>query len=185
MTATPLAPTMIAKELPAFRLAGVDGRIYEDTDFEQVVVVLVQACNHCPYVQAWEDRLRKISRSHEKKDVAVVALCSNDPLVSPEDTFELMVQRANQLGLEYIYLYDSDQSLARSLGATRTPEVFLFDRERSLKYHGAIDDNRDEAEVASHYLEDALNAVLAGRSPKIDDTSPVGCTVKWREDPAT
>jgi hypothetical protein len=78
------------------------------------------------------------------------------------------------------YLHDEEQSLARALGSERTPEVFVFDAERRLRYHGAVDDNRDDRDVSVHYLRDALDAVLAGREPAITETPPVGCTVKWR-----
>jgi len=77
-------------------------------------------------------------------------------------------------------LYDADQSFARALGAERTPEVFVFDRDRRLVYHGAIDDNRDETAVTTRYLRDALDGVLAGDEPPVAESAPVGCTVKWR-----
>ena len=90
-----------------------------------------------------------------------------------------MVKRAESQGFDFDYLSDADQSVARALGSERTPEVFLFDGERSLVYHGAIDDSRDESAVSQHYLRDALDAVLAGDEPAVADTEPVGCTVKW------
>jgi hypothetical protein len=91
-----------------------------------------------------------------------------------------MAARAEREGFNFDYLYDEDQSLARALGAERTPEVFLFDRDRRLVYHGAIDDNRDEDGVTQNFLRDALDAVLAGETPTTTDTPAVGCTVKWR-----
>jgi peroxiredoxin len=91
-----------------------------------------------------------------------------------------MERRAEGQGFNFDYLYDEDQSVARALGSERTPEVFLFDRDRRLVYHGAIDDSRDERAVEQQYLRDALDAVLAGREPAVAETPPTGCSVKWR-----
>jgi hypothetical protein len=90
------------------------------------------------------------------------------------------VKHALEAGYSFDYLYDESQEVARALGSERTPEVFVFDAERRLVYHGLVDDNREEAEVTRHYLRDALDAVLAGEAPEVVDTPPVGCTVKWR-----
>jgi hypothetical protein len=91
-----------------------------------------------------------------------------------------MKERARDEGFAFDYLYDEEQTLARALGSERTPEVFVFDRDRRLRYHGAIDDNRDETAVTRHYLREALDAVLEGLDPPVAETPPVGCTVKWR-----
>ena len=91
-----------------------------------------------------------------------------------------MIRRAEREGFNFDYLHDADQAIARALGSERTPEVFVFDGERRLAYHGAIDDSRDQEGVTRHYLRDALDAVLDGRSPGVAETPAVGCTVKWR-----
>jgi hypothetical protein len=91
-----------------------------------------------------------------------------------------MQQRAEQQGFNFDYLYDEAQSALRAYGAERTPEVFLFDSDRKLVYHGAIDDSRDETQVSERYLRDAIETVLAGQEPAVSETPPVGCTVKWR-----
>jgi len=91
-----------------------------------------------------------------------------------------MKKRAERERFNFDYLHDEDQSFARVLGAERTPEVFLFDRDRRLVYHGAIDDNRDQTAVTTRYLRGALDAVLAGDQPPVGETTPVGCTVKWK-----
>ena len=90
-----------------------------------------------------------------------------------------MTARAAERGFNFDYLHDPEQTLAHALGAERTPEVFVFDRDRRLVYHGAIDDNRDETAVTQRYLRDALDAALAGESPAQAETPAVGCTVKW------
>ena len=167
---------------PDFALSGVDGRTHSLADYADAeVLVLVQSCNHCPYVLAWEDRLNAIQREYTDRGVAIVAICSNDATTHPGDSFENMVEHAREKDFAIDYLHDEDQALARALGSERTPEVFVFDVERRLRYHGAIDDDRDEHAVAAHFLRDALDAVLAGGEPEVTDTPAVGCTVKWRE----
>jgi peroxiredoxin len=166
---------------PSFRLAGADGAEHALEDYDgAAVLVLVQSCNHCPYVQAWEGRLKSIQADYGDRGVRIVAINSNDSDRYPEDSFEEMKKRAEHEGFNFDYLRDDDQSVARALGAERTPEVFAFDGERRLFYHGAIDDSRNEPEVSSHYLREALDAVLAGNEPPIADTHAVGCSVKWR-----
>jgi peroxiredoxin len=173
--------TSLGAEAPPFDLPGVDGQnhtlgSYADTD----VLVLVQSCNHCPYVQAWEGRLSAIASDYADRGVGVVAVNSNDADSHPEDSFDEMQKRSREQGFTFDYLYDEPQAVAQALGAERTPEVFVYDRDRRLRYHGAIDDNRDETGVSQQYLRDALDAVLAGSEPAVAETPPVGCTVKWR-----
>jgi peroxiredoxin len=166
---------------PDFELPGVDGRDHTLAEYADAdVLVLVQSCNHCPYVQAWEGRISAIQRDYADRGVRLVAINSNDARSYPEDSFEEMVERSKQEEFAFDYLYDEDQAIARGLGSQRTPEVFLFDRDRRLVYHGAIDDSRDDTAVGAHYLRDALDAVLAGAQPEVTDTPPVGCTVKWK-----
>ncbi len=173
----------IGSPAPAFDLPGVDGRRHTLAEYsDREALVLVQSCNHCPYVQAWEGRLNAVARDYADRRVAVVAICSNDAVAFPEDAFPEMVTRAADNQFAFDYLHDEDQGLARALGATRTPEVFVFDRSRALVYHGAIDDSRDDEDaVTQPYLRRALDAVLDGAAPEIADTQPVGCSVKWRK----
>jgi peroxiredoxin len=166
---------------PSFRLRGVDGAEHSLDDYgDAEVLVLVQSCNHCPYVQAWEGRLKAIQADYADKAVRIVAINSNDADRYPEDSFEQMERRAKREGFNFDYLWDEDQEVARALGSERTPEVFAFDRDRKLVYHGAIDDSRNEIDVSVHYLREAIDAVLQGNEPPLADTHSVGCSVKWR-----
>ena len=166
---------------PAFSLPGTDGRSHALADYEDAaVLVLIQTCNHCPYAQAWEARIGAIQSDYADRGVRVVAINSNDAASHPEDSFPEMVARAAARGYTFDYLYDEEQLVARALGSERTPEVFVFDAGRELVYHGAVDDNRDDEAVETHYLRDALDAALAGRAPLVSETPAVGCTVKWR-----
>jgi len=166
---------------PSFRMQGIDGAEHTLESYADVdVLLLVQSCNHCPYVQAWEGRMKAIQADYADRGVRLVALNSNDAGRYPEDSFDEMRRRADGQGFNFDYLWDEDQSVARALGAERTPEVFVFDRDRRLAYHGAIDDSRDEGGVSHRYLRDALDAVLEGREPSVAETPPSGCSVKWR-----
>jgi peroxiredoxin len=171
----------LGTEAPQFDLPGVDGQSHSlDSYADADVLVLVQSCNHCPYVQAWEDRLSAIARDYSERGVRVVAVNSNDAEHYPEDSFEEMQKRASARGFAFDYLYDEPQAVARELSSERTPEVFVYDRDRRLVYHGAIDDSRDETAVTQEYLRDALDAVLEGQEPALTETPPVGCTLKWK-----
>jgi peroxiredoxin len=171
----------LGTQAPQFDLPGVDGQNHSlDSYGDAEALVLIQSCNHCPYVQAWEERMSAIAREYADRGVRVVAVNSNDAERYPEDSFEEMRRRASARGFTFDYLYDEPQDIARELGSERTPEVFVFDRDRRLVYHGAIDDSRDDRAVSQHYLRDALDAVLAGDDPPVSETPAVGCTLKWR-----
>jgi peroxiredoxin len=166
---------------PSFSLPGVDGADHSlDSYGEADLLVLVQSCNHCPYVQAWEGRMIAIADDYRGRGVRLVAVSSNDARGYPEDSFPEMKSRAQRQGFTFDYLYDETQELARALAAQRTPEVFVFDGDRRLRYHGAIDDSRDDRGVSEHWLRDALDELLDGRDPSPAETQPVGCSVKYR-----
>lgn len=172
---------MSVVKAPTFDLPGVDGRTHSLEEYADApVLVLVQSCNHCPYVLAWEGRINALQREYADRGVRIVAISSNDAEAYPADSFERMVEHARDAGYVIDYLYDESQDVARALGSERTPECFVYDAERRLVYHGAVDDNRDERDVTEHYLRDAIEAALAGGTPPVTDTPAVGCTVKWR-----
>jgi peroxiredoxin len=170
-----------AMKAPSFELPGTDGRTHTLEEYEDApLLALVQSCNHCPWVQAWESRMVDLQREYGPRGFRLVAISSNDVEHYPEDSLEEMTKRAAAQGFNFDYLYDESQQIARTLGSERTPEVFLFDRDRELAYHGAIDDNRDETAVTRHHLRDAIEALLAGREPDVRDTPAAGCSVKYR-----
>jgi peroxiredoxin len=166
----------------AFELPGVDGENYSLVQISagKKATVVVFTCNHCPYVLAWMDRLIATAKDYAVQDVAFVGINANDPNKYPVDSFEGMQKFAQEYALPYPYLHDETQEVATSYGAERTPEVFLFDADQRLRYHGAPDDNYDETQASVRYLRDALDAVLAGREPPVSETPPVGCTIKWK-----
>ena len=166
---------------PAFALPGVDGRTHRLDDFtEHEVLVIIFSCNHCPYVQAYEDRLIAVQRDYAARGVQVIAINPNDDAGYPEDGFGKMVERAKGKHFNFPYLRDASQEVAKAYGATHTPQLFVFDRGRRLAYTGKIDDNwqRPEA-VRRHYLRDTLDALLRGSAPSEPATHAIGCTIKW------
>ena len=171
----------LATEAPPFDLPGVDGRNHTLEEYADApILAVVWSCNHCPYVIAWEGRMKALQDEYGDRGFRLVAINSNDAENYPADSFEAMQERARDEGFTFDYLYDEDQSVARQYGPERTPEAFLFDRNRRLVYHGAIDDNREESEVGERYVRDAIEALLEDRDPPVSETPPVGCSVKWK-----
>ncbi len=173
----------IGQKGPNFRgLLDVSGRKYGLSDFSaKKIVVVIFSCNHCPTVVAYEDRMVQIQRDYAGKGVGLVAINPNDDKKYPEDSYQEMVKRARAKGFNFPYLRDEAQEVARSYGAQRTPEVYVLDSERRLRYHGRIDDNVNDAKsVKSHDLRKALDALLAGKEVPVAETTAVGCTIKWR-----
>jgi len=175
-----VAAVEIGEKGPDFTLAGTDGRVYNLATFKDAkAVVVVFTCNHCPVAKAYEDRLIELAKTYGERGVAVVAINANDPKIIPEDSFENMVKRANAKDYPHPYLYDADQSVAKAYGATCTPHVFVLDQERKLAYVGAVDDNNDARRVQTHWLKNALDALLKGETPEIQVTRQRGCSIKW------
>ena len=166
-----------------FTLIGTDSVKHSLNHYPGKYAVVIFSCNHCPYVRAWEDRMVRIQTDYVGKGVQLIAINSNDAEGYPEDSFENMKLRAKEKHFNFPYLRDEEQKVARLYGAQRTPEVFLFDHESTLRYHGAIDDNYDDPNaVKRHYLRNALDALVGGTKASIPETQPVGCTIKWKPD---
>lgn len=184
------APTAVTKKLaigdvlPAsdVEMKNVDGKMVTIASVKgEKGTLVVFTCNHCPFAKAWEDRITALGNEFKAKGIGSIAINANDPKNMPADGFAAMVKRAKKLGLEFPYAVDATSDLARTYGATKTPEVFLFDGENKLVYHGAVDDNsRDPAGVESHYLKDALTALAGGEPIEMTSTKAVGCSIKLR-----
>jgi len=172
----------IGDPAPAFSLPGTDGLTHSlDRLSDKPVLVVVFSCNHCPYVQAYEDRLVAVQRDYAGRGVQLIAINSNDDVHYPEDSFERMAERAKVRGFNFLYLRDASQEVARAYGATHTPQLFVFDRDRKLRYTGKIDDNwQNPQTVTRRFLRDAIDALLAGRAPAEPQTHAIGCTIKWK-----
>lgn len=176
-------PLSLGAAAPNFNLPGTDGKQYSLASFSHKKVLLVIfSCNHCPYVQACENRIIAIQKDYKEQGLQVVAINSNDAGQYPEDSFEEMKKRHTFKSFNFHYLYDESQEIAKAYGASHTPELFLFNESRTLVYYGKIDDNwQDESRVITRYLRDALDEVFAGKPVSVPETFAIGCTIKWKQ----
>ena len=139
-------------------------------------------CNHCPWVKRWQSRIATIGNAARQRGIGVVAINSNDPEAYPEDSFDGMKTRAKAVGYKFPYVVDETSDLARAFGASKTPEAFLFDASGKLVYHGAIDDNAQDAKAVEHrWLQDAVVAVQGSKPVAVAETKAMGCGIKARE----
>jgi peroxiredoxin len=163
------------------KLEGTDGRRHSLTDLrDKEIVVVVFTCNSCPVAAAYEQRLKAFAARYTQGPQARVALVAINVNTATEDALPAMRQRAEKQRLNYPYLYDPTQQIARRYGAVFTPEVFVLDKERRLVYTGAIDDRAPPGQPTRHYLIDAVEALLAGQPVAVSETSAAaGCRIKY------
>ncbi len=173
---------LLGSKAPKFNLPATDGKTYSLNTFaDKKYLIVIFSCNHCPYVQAYEDRIISIQNDY-REHLYIAAVSSNETVNYPEDSFEKMIERAELKKFNFPYLFDETQEVAKQYGATHTPEIFLFDEERKLAFHGKIDDNwQDPANVKSKYLRNALDELIAGKKISVPETFTIGCTIKWRK----
>ncbi|MFH1534176.1 MAG: thioredoxin family protein [Nitrospirota bacterium] len=154
---------------PDFSLKGVDDQMHGLSDFSDAeVLVVVFMCNHCPYVQAIWDRLVVLQAKFEDRNVRFVGINPNYHPDYPEDSLEKMKEYYGEYEMNFPYLIDESQKVARAYGAQCTPDIFVYDRERKLQYHGRVD-------------EHAIEALLRGDVPSEDQNPSMGCSIKWRD----
>jgi peroxiredoxin len=166
-----------------FKLKNFDGKMVALSDYkDHKGVILIFDCNTCPYSKAYNDRIIALNKAYAKKGFPVVTINSND---GPGDRLEDMVSRAKGKKYEFPYLLDETQSVARSFGATNTPHVFVLRRQQDafvVAYIGAIDNNpRNASQADKKYVEEAVNAILAGERVPTEKTKAVGCGIRWKE----
>jgi peroxiredoxin len=181
----------IGAAAPDFKLPGVDGKDYSLKDFAGARLLLVVfTCNHCPTAQAYEKRIAQLHADYKDKGVTLVAISPNDPkavrldelgYTDLGDSFEDMKLRAKDQKFAFPYLYDGDkQEVSKAYGVLATPQVYLFDRDRKLRYVGRIDDSEVKT-VTSHDARNALDALLAGKPVPVETTRVFGCSTKWAD----
>lgn len=167
-----------------FNLKNVDGKMVSLDQYPDAKgFIVIFTCNHCPYSIAYEDRIIALDKEFAPKGYPVIAINPNDPEVQPQDSFAEMQKRAKNKKFTFPYLYDQTQEIAKAYGATRTPHVFILDKEDSnlkVAYIGAIDDSaRDADNVESAYVSNAVHAVMKSADPDPDFTKAIGCSIKW------
>ncbi len=169
----------IGDKAPAWKdLPGVDGEKHSLADLDAELVAVVFTCNSCPVATDYEDRIIALAKKHaaDTKKFALVAINVNRVA---EDSLPKMKERAEQKGFPFAYLFDESQQIAKDYGAAFTPEFFLLDKDRRVVYMGGMDDNSNPAQVKSHYLESAIEAVSAGKKPAVQETVAIGCRVRY------
>lgn len=168
---------------PNFDLMGVDGNRYSLDDFPDAKGYIVTfTCNHCPFSVMYEDRLIELHNKYAPQGYPVIAINPNDPEVQPADSYDNMIERAEEKAFPFVYLLDEGQKIYPQYGAERTPHVFLLDKTHKVRYIGAIDDNvRDASAVTQRYVENAIAAIERGEEPEPNFTKAVGCTIKTKD----
>ena len=176
-------PGELGSPCPDFQSPGTDGNLYRLKDFSGSKALLVMfICNHCPYVQAVEDRLLGLSRELLLRGAQIVAISSNDAVKYPADSFENMKKRAIEKKYPFPYLFDETQNVAREFAAVCTPDFFVYDENLKLAYRGRLDDSwKNPAEVSRQELRHAMMELLAGREAPLSQYPSMGCSIKWKE----
>lgn len=171
----------LGSECPDFQLTSVDNQLVRLRDFHKVKALVVMfICNHCPYVQAIEDRIIQLAKDFTPKGVQFLGICSNDPAEYPEDAPAQLLKRWQEKDYGFPYLVDETQSVAKAFGAVCTPDLFLYDSALHLRYRGRFDDSwRDPKNVNKKELREAIAALLEGRS-YMNQHPSMGCSIKWK-----
>ena len=188
------APTLtIGTPAPDFKLPGVDGKTHTLQEYAKAPILAVLfTCNHCPTAQAYEDRVIQLVKDYGDKGMQLVAISSNDPsairldelgYTDLSDTYEEMKTRATEKNYNFPYLYDGDtQAVANAYGPVATPHLFIFDKERKLRYAGRIDDVEKPSGTPKNLdARNAIEAMLAGKPVPVPKTKTFGCSMKWAE----
>lgn len=178
----------VGDKAPAFELKNIDGEMYSFSNIKDANgnapkgFVVTFTCNTCPYAVMYEDRLIDLHNKLAPQGYPVVAIQPNDPELKEGDSFTAMQERAADKDFPFLYLMDEGQAIYPQYGASRTPEIYLIDADLTLRYHGAIDDNaQDASAVTVNYVENAVAAIENGQEPDPADVKAIGCTIKAKK----
>ena len=164
-------------------LKNIDGEILSYSNYADAKgFIVIFTCNTCPFSVANEDRIIALDAKYKNVGYPVIAINPNNPVSQPGDSFEAMKQRAKEKGFTFPYLVDEGQKVYPMYGATKTPHVYLLQKTpkgNEIKYIGAIDDNsRNASAVKVKYLENAVDALLSGKTIEVTETKAIGCSIK-------
>lgn len=175
-----LGSTLPLGEIKMLDISGDQVSLEEALGPEGLLVIF--SCNTCPWVLAWEDRYVTLAEKYQPQGIGMIALNPNEDYRDDEDSYQAMQDHARKKGYNFYYAIDQDSQLARAFGASRTPHIFLFDKNKKLIYRGAIDDNARHPEKVKHsYLVEALDACLEGKAVQTTSTKALGCTIKFKD----
>ncbi len=183
MVMTPSQDLPLGTKAPAFELpdpAGARHRLADAGGSKGVVVIFM--CNHCPFVKLIREKLSEVARTYQAKGIAFFGINSNDAQKYPDDAPEKMAEEIEAFGYTFPYLVDADQKVAKAYRAACTPDIYVFDADLGLYYHGQFDDARpgNGKPVTGKDLSAALDALLAGAPPPQPQVPSVGCNIKWK-----
>jgi len=173
----------IGDEAIDFKLKDVNGKMVSMADYVDAKgFIVIFTCNTCPFAVASEERIVALDKKYKSLGYPVIAVNPNDPKVQPDDTYELMQKKAKGAGFTFPYLYDAEDKVYKTYGATKTPHVYLLQKENGkniVKYIGAIDDNVRKADaVKDTFLANAIEELLAGKEVSVKETKAIGCSIK-------
>jgi len=159
-------------------LKGVDGTTHSLSDYKDSdVIVVAFTCNHCPVANAYEARFDELAKAYKDKKVSFVAISVSD---AEADSMENMKKRAEEKDYQFDYLQDLSQDSARAYGAMATPHLYVLDKDRKIAYMGAFDNSMNPAKVEKHYVKDAVDALLAGKEPEVQESLQFGCRIEYK-----
>jgi len=149
-------------------------------DLKDDIVVVVFLANHCPVVKAYEDRLIEFTNAYKDKGVKVVGISVSNPSLE-QDKIPGIKEYTKEHKSNYIYGYDETQAVGKAYGAVATPQFFVLDKERKIRYTGALDDSQREDNVKETYLKSAVDALLSGKTPAVEETKAKGCSISYKK----
>ena len=180
MALTESTMVKLGSEATYFNLPNTDGENVSLENFKAEILVVIFTCNHCPYAKAVEDRLIELGNNYSET-VDFVLISSNDVENYPADSPEKMAELARNKGYPFPYLFDETQEIAKAYSAVCTPDIFLYNSERKLKYRGRLDDNwQNPNQVERKELKMAIEATLNGRGIDFEQIPSMGCNIKWK-----
>ena len=171
----------LGTQMPDFKLYDPSGTLFNGQDlYGERGLLVAFTCNHCPYAQAVWPRLVRLAQYARGMKINTVAINPNINPDYPDDSSEKMADKIRDWGIGFPYLVDETQQVAKAFKAQCTPDLYLFDGERQLVYHGRIDDNwQDESKVTRQELKEALNDHASGRGVSSQQSPSIGCSIKW------
>ncbi len=174
----------LGSDLAEFSLKGIDDKYYSPKDFDDKdILVIIFQCNHCPYVKAVMHRLVSLQEKHIDNNVQLIGINPNDSETYPEDSFENMKLFAGKYNMNFPYLIDETQETAKIYDAVCTPDIYVYDKDRKLRYRGRLDDSwKDETKVVQKDLQRTIELLLEGKEVDFQQIPSMGCSIKWKSE---
>lgn len=166
------------QEAPDFSLLGVDGAFHSLQEIKGKATLIIFMCNHCPYVIPKMKEIKRIAEGYE--ELVVIGINSNEDENYPEDSYEKMQEYFEEWGIDFYYLRDESQEIAKAYGAVCTPDPFLFDEELKLVFHSRIDDTHGKEEANKHELYEVIGQLLNNGKVFLEESPSMGCSIKWK-----